>query len=370
MSFINVSANDYRSITKTLIEKRNTTKNIQEKRAIAREIIKVLQAQKTKSPLPALKYFTTEIITSWSIKTSTDIPTKLPQIQVQLTPPVQTLQTEVKAILPAKVSQNTYGYDSAHYKVPFADYVYKNSPYVNDPAYTAVETLRKEYLEKYGVNFIYGNQIKYDVTSRGGTLVTDPDEIITSMKAIVKSLDRYPTWLIKKIDNDWYRLSFGIVKNMKDVQGYASSEFIWQWVFFVQNDASFLDRVFHHEFMHIIQYYAREKFWQQLEFGRWDTYNPNEFSYGWTPTASYNYHPVTNTTTGVYFVWNYAQKSAIEDQAETFADLMFRPYAKTYHSDLKSPIRAKMQYLSSEIKKTFSLSDQEHENAPWNRWIK
>ena len=120
----------------------------------------------------------------------------------------------------------------------------------------------------------------------------------------------------------------------------------------------------HHELMHYIDIYMRQKDPTLNLAEIMKSYNPEGFSYG-SDDSTYDYN--LSTPNDAYFLSSYSRKSYLEDRAVLFSDMMSRTSTRPYYND-GTPINKKAKLINDQLHKYYncvSKAAKEH----WERFI-
>lgn len=120
----------------------------------------------------------------------------------------------------------------------------------------------------------------------------------------------------------------------------------------------------HHELMHYIDIYMRQKDPTLNLAEIMKSYNPEGFSYG-SNDSTYDYN--FSNPNDAYFISSYSRQSYLEDRAVLFSDMMARTTKRPYYND-GTPLNKKAKLINDQLHKYYncvSKSAKEH----WERFI-
>ena len=121
---------------------------------------------------------------------------------------------------------------------------------------------------------------------------------------------------------------------------------------------------FHHELMHYIDIYMRQKDPTLNLEEIMKSYNPEGFNYG-SNDSTYDYN--FSNPNDAYFLSYYSRQSYLEDRAVLFSDMMSRTTKRPYYND-GTPLNKKANLINDQLHKYYncvSTSVREH----WERFI-
>ena len=212
----------------------------------------------------------------------------------------------------------------------------------------------------YDIDIYYGE--RYNVESVNAIPLTNSKDIYTMLIRISEALSNYPKDLIREIEKRGYSVSVYLVDSFKtNVQALANRNTIGQFKIYISNSYD-LDRAYHHEFYHILDYYIKLETNETLAYIDWYKYNPVGFEYIGNVeniTAKYTYMG----STGAYFVTPYAKFSEKEDRAETFAEMVAAKKEEVFFR-IGEPIRGKIDIIKEVLRSTFNTVDNSY-NLVW-----
>ena len=218
----------------------------------------------------------------------------------------------------------------------------------NDVDFTRINlTLVNKLKEKYGIDIYYGGSI--NLTSVNALNITDSERIFGMLKDLKIAFDKYPIGLINEIEKEGYTVSIYLVdKFVNNIEALANRNTIGQFNIYL-SDSLDIERAFHHEFYHILDYYIKLETVER--YALWDKYNPEDFKYTNDINKITNKY-VYNGQSGAHFVTMYAKYSEKEDRAETFAEMMTANKMEVFFNDGEY-IRSKIDLIANVLKNTF-----------------
>ena len=130
------------------------------------------------------------------------------------------------------------------------------------------------------------------------------------------------------------------------------------------NGTSLFENTLHHELMHYIDIYMRQKNSTLNLEEIMKSYNPEGFTYGDTSNEYVYYFTSVDKA---YFLSAYGKTNYLEDRAVLFSDMMTRTTKRPYYND-GTPLNKKAKLISSQIKEHFkTLSNTERYH--WDRFL-
>lgn len=194
--------------------------------------------------------------------------------------------------------------------------------------------------EEYSISVKYGASQK-DVASRiGASVLLNSTLVNNNIKIIYEALNKYDKTMFKNFANEGYKISIVLLDKFENNNlALASRNKLNQFTLYISN-AEKLERAFHHEMCHILEYYLSDK---NIEFSNWNDLNPKDFNYlnDTRAIASSNVYYFSKYSSenanDVYFVTKYSKVNEKEDRAEIFAELMSASDKLNYIED-KTPI--------------------------------
>ena len=213
---------------------------------------------------------------------------------------------------------------------------------------------RKKLENKYSVKILYKDE-------NGGYLIggsinteklNDDNEIDKYLKETELTLKKYPTNFFKEMKDNNVALKIHIVNKIDgNYSGMTDGKNQSNITITIGTDGTKLfESTLHHELMHYIDIYMRQKnpTLNLEEIMR--SYNPEGFSYG-SNDKSYDYN--FSNPNDAYFLSYYSRQSYLEDRAVLFSDMMTRSTKRPYYND-GTPINKKAKLISSQIKEHFN----------------
>lgn len=205
--------------------------------------------------------------------------------------------------------------------------------------------------EEFGMIVKYGESQKDVAKSVNANIQTSSPIINNNLKLIYSALCKYDKKMFKNFEKEGLKISIIIFDSFNnDNLALASKNKLNQFTIYISNTVR-LDRAFHHEMCHVLEYYMSNK---NVDFEYWNYLNPDNFVYsnstdGIDSKYIYylsNYSEENLDTT--YFVTKYSKVNEKEDRAEIFAEIMSSTMSLQYIDD-KTPIYYKAKYLFKTI---------------------
>lgn len=214
---------------------------------------------------------------------------------------------------------------------------------------------RKTLENKYSVKILYKDENSGYLI--GGSINTeklnDDNEIDKYLKETELTLKKYPTNFFKEMKNNNVALKIHIVNKIDgNYSGMTDGKNQSNITITIGTDGTKLfESTLHHELMHYIDIYMRQKnpTLNLEEIMR--SYNPEGFSYG-SNDKSYDYN--FSNPNDAYFLSYYSRQSYLEDRAVLFSDMMTRSTKRPYYND-GTPINKKAKLISTQIKEHFNI---------------
>ena len=213
---------------------------------------------------------------------------------------------------------------------------------------------RKTLENKYSVKIIYKDENGDYLI--GGYIKTeklnDDNEMDKYLKEVEKTLKKYPNGFFKEMKDNNISLRIYMVNKIDGnysgmTDGRNQSNIT---VTIGTNGTSLFESTLHHELMHYIDIYMRQKNSTLNLEEIMKSYNPEGFSYGSNDsTYDYNFSNPNNA----YFLSYYSRQSYLEDRAVLFSDMMTRTTKRPYYKD-GTPLNKKAKLISSQIKEHFN----------------
>ena len=214
---------------------------------------------------------------------------------------------------------------------------------------------RKNLENKYSVKILYKDENSgYLIGSSINTeKLNDDNEIDKYLKETELTLKKYPTNFFKEMKDNNVALKIHIVNKIDgNYSGMTDGKNQSNITITIGTDGTKLfESTLHHELMHYIDIYMRQKnpTLNLEEIMR--SYNPEGFSYG-SNDKSYDYN--FSNPNDAYFLSYYSRQSYLEDRAVLFSDMMTRTTKRPYYND-GAPINKKAKLISSQIKEHFNI---------------
>ena len=226
----------------------------------------------------------------------------------------------------------------------------EKSPVVEKTQTEKNNEYRKMLENKYSVKIVYKDEIGNYLI--GGSINTeklnDDNEINKYLKEVELTLKKYPNGFFKEMKDNNVSLRIYIVnKIVGNYSGLTDGGNQSNITVTIGTDGTKLfESTLHHELMHYIDIYMRQKNPTLNLEETMKAYNPEGFSYG-SSDSSYDYN--FSNPNDAYFISYYSRQSYLEDRAVLFSDMMTRTTKKTYYND-GTPINKKAKLISSQIK--------------------
>ena len=213
---------------------------------------------------------------------------------------------------------------------------------------------RKTLENKYSVKIIYKDENGDYLI--GGSIKTeklnDDNEIDKYLKEVESTLKKYPNGFFKEMKDNNVSLRIYMVNKIDGnysgmTDGRNQSNIT---VTIGTNGTSLFESTLHHELMHYIDIYIRQKNSTLNLEEIMKSYNPEGFSYG-SNDSTYDYN--FSNSNNAYFLSYYSRQSYLEDRAVLFSDMMTRTTKRPYYND-GTPLNKKAKLISSQIKEHFN----------------
>lgn len=227
---------------------------------------------------------------------------------------------------------------------------------------------RKKLENKYSVKIVYkeenGNYLI------GGSINTeklyDDNEINKYLKEVESTLKKYPNGFFKEMKDNNVSLRIYMVNKIDGghsgmTDGRNQSNIT---VTIGTAGTNLFEYTLHHELMHYIDIYMRQKDPTLNLAEIMKSYNPEGFSYG-SNDSTYDYN--FSNPNDAYFLSYYSRQSYLEDRAVLFSDMMTRTTKRPYYND-GTPLNKKAKLINDQLHKYYncvSTSVREH----WERFI-
>lgn len=227
---------------------------------------------------------------------------------------------------------------------------------------------RKKLENKYLVKIIYKDENGNYLI--GGSINTeklyDDNEINKYLKEVESTLKKYPNGFFKEMKDNNVSLRIYMVNKIDGghsgmTDGRNQSNIT---VTIGTAGTNLFEYTLHHELMHYIDIYMRQKDPTLNLAEIMKSYNPEGFSYG-SNDSTYDYN--FSNPNDAYFLSYYSRQSYLEDRAVLFSDMMSRTTKRPYYND-GTPINKKAKLINDQLHKYYncvSKSAKEH----WERFI-
>lgn len=227
---------------------------------------------------------------------------------------------------------------------------------------------RKKLENKYLVKIVYKDENGNYLI--GGSINTeklyDDNEINKYLKEVESTLKKYPNGFFKEMKDNNVSLRIYIVNKIDGghsgmTDGRNQSNIT---VTIVTAGTNLFEYTLHHELMHYIDIYMRQKDPTLNLAEIMKSYNPEGFSYG-SNDSTYDYN--FSNPNDAYFLSYYSRQSYLEDRAVLFSDMMTRTSTRPYYND-GTPLNKKAKLINDQLHKYYncvSKSAKEH----WERFI-
>ena len=227
---------------------------------------------------------------------------------------------------------------------------------------------RKKLENKYLVKIVYKDENGNYLI--GGSINTeklyDDNEINKYLKEVESTLKKYPNGFFKEMKDNNVSLRIYIVNKIDGghsgmTDGRNRSNIT---VTIGTAGTNLFEYTLHHELMHYIDIYMRQKDPTLNLAEIMKSYNPEGFNYG-SDDSTYDYN--FSNPNDAYFLSSYSRKSYLEDRAVLFSDMMARTSTRPYYND-GTPINKKAKLINDQLHKYYncvSKSAKEH----WERFI-
>lgn len=227
---------------------------------------------------------------------------------------------------------------------------------------------RKKLENKYLVKIIYKDENGNYLI--GGSINTeklyDDNEINKYLKEVESTLKKYPNGFFKEMKDNNVSLKIYMVNKIDGghsgmTDGRNQSNIT---VTIGTAGTNLFEYTLHHELMHYIDIYMRQKDPTLNLAEIMKSYNPEGFSYG-SNDSTYDYN--FSNPNDAYFLSYYSRQSYLEDRAVLFSDMMTRTTKRPYYND-GTPLNKKAKLINDQLHKYYncvSTSVREH----WERFI-
>ncbi|MDO4376567.1 MAG: hypothetical protein Q4C38_00300 [bacterium] len=227
---------------------------------------------------------------------------------------------------------------------------------------------RKKLENKYLVKIVYKDENGNYLI--GGSINTeklyDDNEINKYLKEVESALKKYPNGFFKEMKDNNVSLRIYMVNKIDGghsgmTDGRNQSNIT---VTIGTAGTNLFEYTLHHELMHYIDIYMRQKDPTLNLAEIMKSYNPEGFRYG-SNDSTYDYD--FSNPNDAYFLSSYSRKSYLEDRAVLFSDMMARTTKRPYYND-GTPLNKKAKLINDQLHKYYncvSKSAKEH----WERFI-
>ncbi len=214
---------------------------------------------------------------------------------------------------------------------------------------------RKMLENKYSVKIVYKDENAGYLI--GGSINTeklnDDKEINKYLKEVELTLKKYPNGFFKEMKNNNVSLRIYMVNKIDgNYSGMTDGRNQSNITVTIGTDGTKLfESTLHHELMHYIDIYMRQKNPTLNLEEIMKSYNPEGFRYG-SSDSTYDFN--FSNPNDAYFISYYSRQSYLEDRAVLFSDMMTRSTKKAYYNE-GTPINKKAKLISSQIKNHFKI---------------
>ena len=214
---------------------------------------------------------------------------------------------------------------------------------------------RKMLENKYSVKIVYKDENAGYLI--GGSINTeklyDDKEINKYLKEVELTLKKYPNGFFKEMKDNNVSLRIYMVNKIDgNYSGMTDGRSQSNITVTIGTDGTKLfESTLHHELMHYIDIYMRQKNPTLNLEEIMKSYNPEGFRYG-SSDSTYDFN--FSNPNDAYFISYYSRQSYLEDRAVLFSDMMTRSTKKAYYNE-GTPINKKAKLISSQIKKHFKI---------------
>ncbi len=226
---------------------------------------------------------------------------------------------------------------------------------------------RKKLENKYLVNIVSKDENGNYLI--GGSINTeklyDDNEINKYLKEVESTLKKYPNGFFKEMKDNNVSLRIYMVNKIDGGHsGMTDGRNQSNITVTIATGTNLFEYTLHHELMHYIDIYMRQKDPTLNLAEIMKSYNPEGFSYGSVDSAyDYNF----SNPNDAYFLSSYSRQSYLEDRAVLFSDMMARTTKRPYYND-GTPLNKKAKLINDQLHKYYncvSKSAKEH----WERFI-
>ena len=227
---------------------------------------------------------------------------------------------------------------------------------------SACDEKRKDIEEKYGITICYGDDKVEAKELKDARMLSDENKIDESLQEIDTFFSRLPDGFIDELEK-YSGKPFMVVMLDQDLSGVIMEGVKEEhWVV----DCSMVTSSLALAMMHSM-YWHIEHADEDLGFLKdWDKYNPSDFEYG-NPDKYRHYLYGNANNYETYFLLEDEMESMLDDVRISFMRLCKESSSYLQETTIVPKVRAKLQYLCSELDRIFETVD---ENAYWARYIK
>ena len=226
---------------------------------------------------------------------------------------------------------------------------------------------RKKLENKYLVKIVYKDENGNYLI--GGSINTeklyDDNEINKYLKEVESTLKKYPNGFFKEMKDNNVSLRIYMVNKIDGGHsGMTDGRNQSNITVTIATGTNLFEYTLHHELMHYIDIYMRQKDPTLNLAEIMKSYNPEGFNYG-SDDSTYDYN--FSNPNDAYFLSSYSRKSYLEDRAVLFSDMMARTSTRPYYND-GTPLNKKAKLINDQLHKYYncvSKSAKEH----WERFI-
>ena len=227
---------------------------------------------------------------------------------------------------------------------------------------SACDEKRKEIEEKYGITICYGDDKVEAKELKGAKMLSEETRIETSLDEIDDFFSKLPDGFLDELEK-YSGNPFLVVILREDLTGVIMKGVQKEhWAV----DYSMITSSLAIDMMYSI-YWHMEHATEDLGFLKdWYKYNPSDFEYGNSNEYMEYLYGNGNDFESYFFMREMMEN--VEDDITTLFMLLWKEQADVLQDTSVIPkMRAKIQYLCSEIDRVFETVD---ENAYWARYIK
>ena len=217
------------------------------------------------------------------------------------------------------------------------------------------ELLIRNIKNEFGITVLYGKDVAPFAKRLDAKEQEDKYIINNNLRVIYNALYKYPKDVFNMTlskENPTYIMLVDHFDNNN--LALASRNNLDEYRIYVSNTEK-LERAFHHEMYHVIEYYMRKN--ETTIYENWDSLNPKGFKYSEDTSnidKKYVYdekdiQKSMSLDNDYYFVTRYSKATDKEDRAEIFAELMIMTQKQNYLAKGQK-IRNKIDYIFDTIK--------------------